>query len=279
MNIEQPTPMPLQSIKRNLIVVIIVAVQLSIHSVMMSKEDESIILALPGPKWSLNERDLVANGKQIVLHQFTSKDNTGTTLWDASFVLLKYLEKQSENDNSIWHQKFANSVVVELGSGTGMLGIGLSFLKPPVKHVIVTDKKDCLDNLRNNVLENEKIHADQMSKITVLEMDWFRSKESIQNLKQIVELMEISAIVLADCVWLEHLVQPLVTTIKELLQETEATIFVCNELRSQRIQDSFLKAFSDYPNQYHIRTVQYSDLDPVYSSDKIFVYVISKVST
>jgi predicted nicotinamide N-methyase len=244
---------------------------MSHHNNTVQQQQETILLALPGPRWSLNPKDMQVNNKHIYLKQFSTQDDTSTTLWDASFVLLKYFEKQHLQE---WFLRNENTIL-ELGSGTGLLGIGLSLLTPNVKHVIVSDRGECLENLKHNVLENKKLYNDQMATVSVSEVDWFKSDQSIENLEQYVQLKDINMIVLADCVWLFELVNPLVTTIKQIMKKTNAKIFVCNELRSQRVQDAFLNSFSS--EEYNTRVLDVSELDPVYHSDKIFVYEISKI--
>ena len=81
---------------------------------------------------------------------------TGAKVWPAAIVLLKFLEKKYGYDG------LKNYNVVELGAGTGILGIAASLLG--AKNVYITDTKEILflaeENLRH-VKENIILNSSQ----------------------------------------------------------------------------------------------------------------------
>ena len=69
----------------------------------------------------------------------------GVVVWDAAIVLTKYLETINST--------IRNKTVLELGSGTGAVGIGASVLG--AGNVVVTDQEELVEILRkgNEVMD------------------------------------------------------------------------------------------------------------------------------
>ncbi|KAJ2458543.1 Protein-lysine N-methyltransferase efm6, partial [Coemansia sp. RSA 2322] len=61
----------------------------------------------------------------------------GSTVWDAALVVAKYIERQTDEGKLDLRGK----TVLELGSGTGLVGIAIGRLHPK-SHVVVTDKQE-----------------------------------------------------------------------------------------------------------------------------------------
>jgi predicted nicotinamide N-methyase len=115
---------------------------------------------------------------------------TGGTVWNCAIVISKYFEKLSEKEN--WSDKN----VLEVGSGTGIVGITTALTMKP-KKLLVTDIEQQLELMTtnvNNVREqiNDKTELDCIS---IQEFDW--SKDEVKLDPQ----PPYDIIVVSDCVW------------------------------------------------------------------------------
>ena len=104
---------------------------------------------------------LYINNHHILIHEIDSVDlGTGLITWDASILLAKYFEYSSlKTTNSSLNPSLYSSLnwlenkrIIELGAGTGVVGISTALLG--AKEVVVTDMAYTLNNLRNNVKLN-----------------------------------------------------------------------------------------------------------------------------
>ncbi|KAL6072101.1 Methyltransferase-like protein 21B [Balamuthia mandrillaris] len=110
-----------------------------------------------------------ACGTVINIHQDYCSDVWGQ-VWKAGVAMMNYV--QHLGADGFWKGK----KVLDLGSGTGLLGIALSLLGA---HVMVTDVASALDQLRLNVRANTD---PSKHKIVVRELDWY--VEVPQDLKR-----------------------------------------------------------------------------------------------
>ncbi|XP_020368749.1 EEF1A lysine methyltransferase 3-like [Rhincodon typus] len=83
----------------------------------------------------------------------------GSKVWDAALTLLQYFEEQK--------MSFSEKKVIELGSGTGILGIVTALLGG---NVTITDKPELLKQMEWNVLVN--IPSTCQSRIKVRALSW-----------------------------------------------------------------------------------------------------------
>ena len=79
------------------------------------------------------------------------------TVWDGAIILSSYLQKQfvDKEDQSIVEELITDKNLLELGAGTGILGLSLIPFKPA--SVIMTDLPDYVNFLENNIQKNEAI--------------------------------------------------------------------------------------------------------------------------
>ena len=115
----------------------------------------------------------------------------------------------------------SGSTVVELGCGiTGLLGI---ILAATVSHYLLTDQSYVMKALRDNVQRNattksqhkKRQAAVASSNLRTMALDWeIDSPATI--LQEIPNADHVDLVIVCDCVYNEHLVQPLVQTLFEL---------------------------------------------------------------
>ena len=157
----------------------------------------------------------------------------------------------------------ASSTVFELGCGvSGLIGI---IMAPFVRHYVLTDMEYVLKTLRNNVQQNatqarppkstqarSAIYAKPEStpNINIMALDWEQddasSITSLSGSGQAVDLL-----IACDCVYNQHLIQPLVRTMREIcevnLPGNPTTVLVAQQLRTDAIFQAFLVAMvSDF---------------------------------
>mmetsp|Transcript_49607 Transcript_49607/g.124737 ORF Transcript_49607/g.124737 Transcript_49607/m.124737 type:complete len:234 (-) Transcript_49607:84-785(-) len=112
-------------------------------------------------------RKIQFNGRTLELvHRPSSNDTTGGIVWNAAYVVLRSLEESL--DSIDWSTK----TVVDLGSGTGVLGIALTVLGAKV---FLTDLPEQLDLIQTNVLKN--CTEEERTRAQVLPLTWGESLE------------------------------------------------------------------------------------------------------
>ena len=97
----------------------------------------------------VNSYALRACGEEVTVGIAWRENGTGSDLWDSALVVAGYLEhSKSHFPSDYW----AGKRVVELGSGTGALGLLVS--KLGVSEVFLTDLPECCPLLEKNALAN-----------------------------------------------------------------------------------------------------------------------------
>mmetsp|Transcript_1182 Transcript_1182/g.2882 ORF Transcript_1182/g.2882 Transcript_1182/m.2882 type:complete len:202 (+) Transcript_1182:1033-1638(+) len=115
------------------------------------------------------------------------------TIWPASYVLAEYL---------IAHLP-ANSHVIELGTGTGLVGLSISKQRPDV-HVTITDGDDTSLEL---VSENAEANG---CKPQILKLSWGSASAELLN--------QFDFVVGSDVIYGSEAVKPLLTTVSQLMK-------------------------------------------------------------
>jgi hypothetical protein len=118
---------------------------------------------------------------------------TGLVSWDGAVALAKYFEKFPE--------LLSSKRVLELGSGTGIVGIAAHFLG--AGSVRLTDLPYAMENLNTNLGLNR---LGSETRVSAQILDW-------KDPRSFPSAEDVDIIVGADIVWLEELVPPLVQTL------------------------------------------------------------------
>ena len=174
----------------------------------------------------------------------------------------------------------SGSTVVELGCGiTGLLGI---ILAATVSHYLLTDQSYVMKALRDNVQRNantksqhkKRQAADASSNLRTMALDWeIDSPATI--LQEIPNADHVDLVIVCDCVYNEHLIQPLVQALFELCNVgcsgKLTTVMVAQQLRSDLVFESFLEAMLRH---FAIWRVPNSHLpDPLHSGSGFIVHL------
>nr|CAB3451507.1 unnamed protein product [Digitaria exilis] len=113
-------------------------------------------------------------GHRLHISQDPNSKHLGTTVWDASMVFVKFLEKNSRKGR-FCPSKMKGKRVIELGAGCGLAGFGMALLGCDVT---TTDQVEVLPLLMRNVERNRSwisqsnSDSGSIGTITVAELDW-----------------------------------------------------------------------------------------------------------
>jgi predicted nicotinamide N-methyase len=160
----------------------------------------------------------VAGRAALRLHQRINDRDAATagSVWDGALFMVKFLERHALE----W---LHNRTVLELGSGVGLVGIAAGVLG--ARRVILTDLHPNLDLLQRNIRENE-CHwkttgggggggsVSGCERMVCRECDWncppgrLSTSESDDG-----DGERADVILVADCVWVDPLVEPLLSTV------------------------------------------------------------------
>ncbi|CAL1366905.1 unnamed protein product [Linum trigynum] len=209
---------------------------------------------------------LEALGHQLQFSQDPNSKHLGTTVWDASMVLVKYLEKNCRRGR-FCQSKLKGKRAIELGAGCGVAGFGMALLGCDV---ISTDQVEVLPLLMRNVERNTQriVQSEQSSgsfgSISVAELDW-GNEEHIRAVEPPFDF-----IIGTDVVYKEHLLEPLLQTILAL-SSPKTTILLGYEIRSTNVHEKMLAMWK---NNFQVKTVPKSKMHYKYQHPSIELYIM-----
>lgn len=211
--------------------------------------------------------------RAISIHQDPSgslSGGIGATVWDCALVLGKMLEQQASvaDESPLWKNMRVAKRVIELGSGTGILGLVVAtLLNDPGCDLVLTDQRCALDLLRRNAGEFQSKHADIQTKIRVAELNWLTSKEQQQQTPTGDDRFDV--ILIADCVHWPELFGPLISTVRNL-SHPETLILLGYEKRDFAAEAEFFRQFGAH---FRFRPVPAELCHPDWTSeDDIFLF-------
>eukprot|EP01052_Picozoa_sp_SAG31_P056078 SAG31_NODE_15849_length_735_cov_1.180818_1_plen_134_part_01 len=120
-------------------------------------------MAQSGGSGPPREIELADDGPSIMVAQ-EFHGTTGPQVWDAGIVLLRFLATKPIAALLATHPR-----VVELGSGTGVVGIAAAALGGDVT---MTDLPELLPLLRHNKAINADVVASAKGSLSVAELSW-----------------------------------------------------------------------------------------------------------
>lgn len=205
-------------------------------------------------------------GHQVKLAQNPSSQNLGTTVWDSSIVLAKYLQKNARN-GTFARQKVKSKSAIELGAGMGLGGIALALLGCDV---LLTDMKEVLPLLRNNYERNISPSAlramgsplaGSVGTVAVQELDW-----AVAAQREALDTFDY--VIAADCVYHEHLLEDLLATVLHVTNP-RSLVLIVNEERSTSVTERFFELFGRH---FAIRNMPRKVMDDVHQHPAIQIF-------
>ncbi|TYZ69143.1 hypothetical protein PybrP1_010478 [[Pythium] brassicae (nom. inval.)] len=170
----------------------------------------------------------------------------GTTVWDSSKTLLKFVEQHPER-----FRRFSS--VCELGAGAGGLaGIACAIATGGLADVVLTDIGPVLPWLRRNVRAN--LSAKESERVRIEQHAW---GTPVTNLNAPF-----------DVLYEKECVRPLVQSILAL-SHRKTVIFLANERRAPEVRAEFMRLMHEY---FQWKEVPRAELDTGYIKDAIEVF-------
>ncbi|XP_054653656.1 protein-lysine methyltransferase METTL21D isoform X1 [Dunckerocampus dactyliophorus] len=206
----------------------------------------------------------IHDGSVLKVNQCFMGD-VGCVVWDAAIVLAKYLETKVFHDPSSGVNLWAGRRVVELGAGTGLVGLMAATLGA---HVSVTDLDDLQSLLKVNIQDNQTLISS--GSITAKVLKW---GEDVSDF-----LPFPNYVLMADCIYYEQSIAPLVETLK-LLAGPETCVICCYEQRTEGINPKVERQFFELLQQsFSCEEIPLSKHDQEFSSPDIHILHIKKKS-
>ncbi|XP_052196520.1 LOW QUALITY PROTEIN: uncharacterized protein LOC127803921 [Diospyros lotus] len=204
-------------------------------------EDETRFLAEHEATHQLQQHHIRSIDSAILIRQLQS-EGLSFQLWPAATTFLALLDRHRSDPNASPLAPTLSSAaptsgrlrILELGSGTGLVGIAAAIILGAV--VTVTDLPHVLPNLRFNVESNSKVLAEHGGRVDVAPLRWGET-EDMEALGRGYDV-----IVASDVVYHDHLYEPLLRTLKFLMLEGEKRmVFVMAHLKRWKKESVFFK--------------------------------------
>ncbi|CAJ1073658.1 protein-lysine methyltransferase METTL21D [Xyrichtys novacula] len=189
--------------------------------------------------------------------------DVGCVVWDAAIVLAKYLETKQFYDPCSGVSAWTDKRVLELGAGTGAVGLMAAALGA---QVTVTDLEELQTLLRLNIQENHALT--KTGSITAKVLKW---GEDVSEF-----LPPPHYILMADCIYYEQSIIPLVESLK-LLSGPETCIICCYEQRTEGVNPKVEKQFFGLLEQhFSCEEIPTDKQDPEFSCPDIHILHIRR---
>ncbi|XP_072975117.1 uncharacterized protein [Typha angustifolia] len=209
-------------------------------------------------------------GHKLHISQDPNSKHLGTTVWDASMVFVKFLEKNSRKGR-FCPSKLKGKRVIELGAGCGLAGLGMALLGC---EVITTDQVEVLPLLMRNVERNTSWilqatpDSASIGSIEVAELDWGNQ----EHIKAVGPPFDY--IIGTDVVYAEHLLEPLMQTILAL-SGPRTMILLGYEIRSTIVHEQMIQMWK---KNFIVKSIPKSKMDSKYQHPSIQLFMMeSKV--
>ena len=217
--------------------------------------------------------------KQVQRGELENTYGTGATVWPASVVMVKYLERHAR-------RLIQNKNIVDLGSGTGITSIAAAFLG--ACQVICTDgeplvvqlARDNIDRVArdkaNSPTSTTKDNVAAINGCPVYTQEYWWGAGSIEDHES--NSGGIDIVIVSDCVLPKlYPIAPLVEALDQLLSKSEAVGILSYEHRYYPEYDPREK-FKDLAIQKNldVRIIPKELHDPVYSTDDIEIWHVQR---
>lgn len=175
-----------------------------------------------------------SRGVELLIRQRPKESltlGTGVAVWDAGRVLASLVSSEPHSPLR------TGSSVLELGSGTGV--VGLACAAAGASRVVLSDLSRMLPLLRDNAAATNSLLS-RGPVVTVAELEWGVTDLSGFIASHFPDQAEPDVIVGADVVFIESQITPLLTVLKAL-SSSRTTILISTEIRDQNCFKKFME--------------------------------------
>ncbi|PRQ33423.1 putative lysine methyltransferase, S-adenosyl-L-methionine-dependent methyltransferase [Rosa chinensis] len=210
--------------------------------------------------------DLEVLGHDLQFIQDPNSKHLGTTVWDASLVFAKFLEKNSRR-GKFSPSKLKGKRVIELGAGCGVAGFGMALLGCDV---VMTDQVEVLPLLMRNVERNTSRitqmnpGSESFGSVQVAELNW-GNEDHIRAVDP-----PFDYIIGTDVVYKEDLLEPLLQTIFAL-SGPKTAILLGYEIRSTSVHEQMVEMWKRH---FEVKLVPNSKMDSTYQHPSIQLFIM-----
>lgn len=196
-----------------------------------------------------NDIEMDIGGRSVLLKQSPGlllsqrpAGTTGAVLWKVTPLIASWLASKPRVLYSILS---AEATVVEVGCGiSGLIGI---LLAPLINTYILTDQAYVSKKVHENIAANTPTTRRGSKAANIprfVDLDWETTVPSKVGLS-LNDDTNINLIIACDCIYNEHLIQPLVNTMAEMCRlrgedGRRTVILVAQQLRSEEIFEGFM---------------------------------------
>ncbi|KAM6462531.1 protein N-lysine methyltransferase METTL21D isoform 1-T1 [Liasis olivaceus] len=216
------------------------------------------------------ERELARrDGSGVLRLAQRSAGGTGSVVWDAALVLARFLEKSAAQAGRGPERRgeapvglLRHKAVLELGAGTGLVGLVAASLGA---NVTVTDLEEVQDLLKMNIEKNQHLVS---GSIQAKVLKW---GEDVTDF-----LPAPDFILMADCIYYEESLEPLLKTLKDLAG-LGTFILCCYEERTMGQNPEVEKRYFELlQRDFKLQKVPLDEHDEEYRSEDIHIFIIRR---
>jgi len=200
------------------------------------------------------EREFEVRDKVLTITQDFTTGELGATVWDSALVIIPYLQNIEEFPVGF----FDNKRAIELGCGTGCVGLTLATLGADV---LLTDREPLIPLITKNVQLNNLSH-----KVKVCALEWGEDVSSLNPPFDIVLMSDVVAVTYSEA-------YPLL--LQTLLAITSPSTLILLAYEKRDFKD--LKFFQMLlQNNFKYNKIPDSKMDPLWQDDDIGIFKIQK---
>lgn len=168
----------------------------------------------------------------LYLHEAVDEDGvegTGTLIWSAGVRLSQHLVANRANE-------LRGARVLDLGSGTGIVGITAAALGA---HVMLTDTRDIVPQIYDNVQANGPIIEAAGGSATVAELNWADPDDEVLD-------QDYDWVFGSDVTYTEEALEPLAKLLRQMVLTNEtAVVKLAHMHRNRDLDRAMREAFHD----------------------------------
>ncbi|KAK1269605.1 hypothetical protein QJS04_geneDACA008282 [Acorus gramineus] len=207
--------------------------------------------------------ELRVGSTTLTIEQDNQSMHVGTSVWPCSLLLVKFAEHSLSSPSRYSDLlRFPGRRAVELGSGTGAAGMGLSLLG--LSDIVLTDIDPVLPALKRNLKRNRRSLPPKLPRLSRL---YWNNPDQIRSLKPPFDF-----VVATDVVYIEETVRPLVSAMEALVAD-DGLVLLGYQVRSPEADRLFWEVCA---GSFDAERVPREDLHPDYAFEGADVFFLRK---